>query len=209
MEENVMNGKAFWNAKGGKTVQERKPAGRGQAARRALMTAGAIVGVVLLIGAMVAPLCAQTYPNKPIRFILPLPPGGPIDILGRIIGLKLTERLGQPVVPENRPGAGGNVGIEFAAKARPDGYTIVIGASAIAISPSLYKKLNYDPIKDLAPISLVSRVPMRDARPSVPSGQEPQGVRGVRQGQSRKTQLRLGRRRFSDPSRRRTAQEPR
>ena len=71
MEENVMNGKALWNAKGGKTVQERKPAGRGQAAQRALMTAGAIVGAVLLIGAMVAPLCAQSYPNKPIRFILP------------------------------------------------------------------------------------------------------------------------------------------
>ena len=159
MEENDMNGKGSWNAKGGKTVQGSKPAGRGQAARRALMTAGAIVGVVFLIGAMVVPLCAQPYPNKPIRFILPFATGGTADILGRIIGPKLAERLGQPVVLENHAGAGGNVGIEFVAKARPDGYTIVLATAALATSPSLYKKLNYDPIKDLTPIALVGHTP--------------------------------------------------
>jgi tripartite-type tricarboxylate transporter receptor subunit TctC len=164
-----MSGKALWKSKLGRIVQERKPAGRGQAAQRFLMTAGAILGAILLIAAMVGPLCAQTYPNKPIRLILPMAPGGPTDILGRIIELKLAERLGQPVVPENRPGAGSNVGTEVVAKARPDGYTIILVSPALAISPGLYKKLNYDPIKDLTPISLVSQAPLAlVVRPSLP-----------------------------------------
>jgi tripartite-type tricarboxylate transporter receptor subunit TctC len=75
--------------------------------------------------------------------------------VGRIVGQKLAEQLGQPVVPENRPGAGGNVGYEFVSRAKPDGYTILLGAPGLIISPSLYKKINYDPIKDLAPISLL------------------------------------------------------
>lgn len=150
-----MNRKALWNAKGEKMDQERKPAGHGQAVQRAFMIAGAIVGVVLLIGAMVSPLCAQTYPNKPVRLILPYPPGGATDILGRLVGQKLAVQLGQPVVPENRPGAGGNIGAEVVAKARPDGYAILFVSPSMTISASLYKKLNYDPIKDLAAISLV------------------------------------------------------
>jgi tripartite-type tricarboxylate transporter receptor subunit TctC len=151
MEGNVMNGKALWN--------DRKLSGRDQKVKRAFMIAGAILGAVLLIGAMASPLHAQPYPTKPIRFVLPFPPAGPTDFLGRIIGDKLRERLGQPVVPENRPGAGGNVGLEATAKARPDGYTITIGSLILATAPSLYKKLGYDPIKDLAPISLVSEYP--------------------------------------------------
>ena len=158
MGENVKNRKGSWNAKGEKTVQGRKLASQGQAARRALMTAGAIVGVVFLIGAMVVPLCAQTYPNKPIRLILPMATGGTVDILGRIIGPKLAEQLGQPVVPENRPGAGGNIGYEFVAKSRPDGYTIIFSTSGLTMSPSLYKRLNFDPIKDLAPIAAIAQV---------------------------------------------------
>jgi tripartite-type tricarboxylate transporter receptor subunit TctC len=128
-----------------------------QAVGRIMTTACAMAVALLLIGAMVAPLCAQTYPSKPIRLILPFPPGGATDILGRIIGQKYAERLGQPVVPENRPGAAGNIGLETAAKARPDGYTIVLTSPTITISPTLSKKLNYDPIKDLAPISLVAQ----------------------------------------------------
>ena len=89
--------------------------------------------------------------------ILPFPPGGPTDITGRVIAQKLTEQLGQPVVPDNRPGAAGNIGLELAAKAPPDGYTIVLAAPPIAISPSLYAKLNYEQ-KDLAPISLVAEI---------------------------------------------------
>jgi tripartite-type tricarboxylate transporter receptor subunit TctC len=111
-----------------------------------------------LTGVMVEPLCAQAYPNKPVRFILPFPAGGLTDVLGRIMSQKFADSLGQPIVPENRPGAGGNLGIEIAAKARPDGYTIVLSAPIIAIGPNLYKQLNYDPVKDLAPISLVAEI---------------------------------------------------
>jgi tripartite-type tricarboxylate transporter receptor subunit TctC len=160
MEKNVMNGKALWNTRGKKTVQNRKPNRSGPAAQRALMIVCAIVGSAFLIGAMVAPVFAQSYPNKPIRFILPFTAGGTTDILGRIIGDPLSERLGQPVVLENRAGAGGNVGHDFVAKARPDGYTLVLGSLALSLAPSLYKKLNYDPIKDFAPITMVSQFPI-------------------------------------------------
>jgi tripartite-type tricarboxylate transporter receptor subunit TctC len=113
---------------------------------------------------------AQGYPSKPVRFVLPFPPGGPTDILGRIIGQKLNAQLGQPVVPENRPGAGGNVGTEYAAKQPADGYTIVLTSPSLAISPGLYKKLGYDPVKDFAPISLVAQIPNALlVHPSVPA----------------------------------------
>jgi len=119
------------------------------------------------------PAPAQTadgWPNKPLRFILPFPPGGGTDILGRVIAERLTASLGQPVVTENRGGAGGNVGAEAAAKSAPDGYTIVLVAPSLAISPSLYSKLNYDPVKDFAPVSLVATVPnVMITHPSVPA----------------------------------------
>jgi tripartite-type tricarboxylate transporter receptor subunit TctC len=102
---------------------------------------------------------AQEWPSRPVRFILPFPPGGGTDILGRMIAERLSAGLGQPVVTENRGGAGGNVGAEAAAKSAPDGYTIVLVAPSLAISPSLYSKINYDPVKDFAPISLVATVP--------------------------------------------------
>jgi tripartite-type tricarboxylate transporter receptor subunit TctC len=127
----------------------------GGTATRAWVTAA----VFLLVGASVLPLCAQTYPNKPIRFILPFPPGGPTDILGRLIGQKLADRFGQPVVPENRPGAGANVGLEVGAKAKPDGYTLTLASPSLSISPTLYKKLNYDSVKDFAPVTLVAEIP--------------------------------------------------
>jgi tripartite-type tricarboxylate transporter receptor subunit TctC len=101
----------------------------------------------------------EAYPSRPLRFILPFPPGGGTDILGRIIAERLAANLGQPVVIENRGGAGGNVGAEAAARSAPDGYTIVLAAPSLAISPSLYSKLNYDPLKDFAPVSLVATVP--------------------------------------------------
>jgi len=101
---------------------------------------------------------AQAYPSKPIRMILPFPPGGPTDITGRSIAQKLSEQLGQPVVPENRPGAAGNIGLEIGAKAAPDGYAITLTAPPIAVSPSLYTKLNYDAARDFAPVSLVAMI---------------------------------------------------
>lgn len=127
-------------------------------------------GVFLLAGAMIAPLYAQTYPTKPVRFILPFPPGGPTDILGRAVGQKLSEGLGQPVVVDNRPGAGGNVGTEFAAKQPPDGYAIALVSPALVYSPSLYKKLGYDPVRDFAPVALVAQIPnVLLVHPSVPA----------------------------------------
>jgi tripartite-type tricarboxylate transporter receptor subunit TctC len=112
----------------------------------------------------------DVYPSKPIRFILPFPPGGGTDILGRIISERLAASLGQPVVIENRGGAGGNVGAEAAAKSAPDGYTIVLVAPSLAISPSLYSKLSYDPVRDFAPVSLVATVPnVMVTSPSIPA----------------------------------------
>ena len=101
----------------------------------------------------------DSWPSRPVRFILPFPPGGGTDILGRLIAERLSAGLGQPVVTENRGGAGGNVGAEAAARSSPDGYTIVLVAPSLAISPTLYSKINYDPVKDFAPVSLVATVP--------------------------------------------------
>ncbi len=95
----------------------------------------------------------QAYPNKPIRLILPFPPGSPNDMVGRALGQKLSELLGESVVPENRPGAGGNVGIGAAAASAPDGYTVVLATPGIALSPSLYSRLNYDAARDLTPVA--------------------------------------------------------
>jgi tripartite-type tricarboxylate transporter receptor subunit TctC len=101
---------------------------------------------------------AQGYPSKPIHLIVPFPPGGPTDIVGRLVGQKLAEGLGQPVIVENRAGAGGTVGSTAAAKAPADGYTLLYGStSTLAIAPSLYHDLAYDPRSAFAPISLVSR----------------------------------------------------
>ena len=129
--------------------------------------------------ALLAALCAITpasaqqagsYPNRAIRFVLPFPPGGGTDIVGRVLSQRLSEELGQPVIPDNRPGAGGNIGAEVVAKAAPDGYTIVMCTVSLAVSPTLYKKLNYDPQKDLAPIGLVAATPNTFAvHPSTPA----------------------------------------
>jgi len=101
------------------------------------------------------------YPTKPIRLIVPFPPGGGTDILSRLVANRLTETLGWQIVVDNRGGAGGNIGLQGAAQAAPDGYTMVMGqTSNLAINPSLYSKLPYDPIKDFVPVSLVSASPI-------------------------------------------------
>jgi tripartite-type tricarboxylate transporter receptor subunit TctC len=123
--------------------------------------------IMLAAVATVLPSVASTawaqsnYPAKPIRLVVPFPPGGGTDILARVIGQKLSESLGQPVVIENKPGAGGNIGVDTVAKSPPDGYSIVIGqTSNLAVNPTLYPKLPYNPVKDLAPISLVASAPL-------------------------------------------------
>lgn len=111
----------------------------------------------------------QAFPTKPVRLILPFPPGGPSDILGRALTQKLSEQMGQQAIADNRPGAGGNLGLELTAKAPPDGYIIVLSSPLIALSPSLYAKLNYEQ-KDLAPISLVALIQnVVLVHPSVPA----------------------------------------
>jgi tripartite-type tricarboxylate transporter receptor subunit TctC len=107
-----------------------------------------------------APLAQTNYPTKPIRFIVTFPPGGSSDLIARALATVLSDRLRQQVLVENRPGAGGNIGMEFVAKAAPDGYTMGLGAAgALAANVSLYKKMPYDPVKDFAPVSNVAFVP--------------------------------------------------
>ena len=115
-----------------------------------------LIALALCGGAATA---QDNWPTRPLKLILPFPPGGGTDILGRQIAEKLGERLGQTVVAENRGGAGGNVGAEAAAHSAPDGYTIVLVAPSLAISPTLYAKLNYDAVRDLQPITLVATIP--------------------------------------------------
>jgi tripartite-type tricarboxylate transporter receptor subunit TctC len=106
------------------------------------------------------PAHAQDYPNRPIRFVVPFPPGGPSDIIVRVVGQKMQELLGQLIIIDNRAGAGGVLGTDNVAKSEPDGYSIALSsAGALAISTSLQEKMLYDPLKDLAPITLVAKVP--------------------------------------------------
>ena len=119
-----------------------------------------LVAVVL---SLAAPLLAhaQAYPSRPIRLIVPFAPGGTTDVIARIVGQKLGESLGQQIVVDNRPGANGNIGTDLAAKAPPDGYTLVMSFDGtIAINPHVYKKLPFDPQKDLAPVVTVAQVPL-------------------------------------------------
>jgi tripartite-type tricarboxylate transporter receptor subunit TctC len=113
---------------------------------------------------------AQSFPNKPIKVLVPFPAGGTVDFFARTLAPKLSEALGQAVLVENRPGAGGNIATEAVAKATPDGYTLLMGSEIVAINTSLYSKLNYDPLKDLGPIVLVGTVPnILIINPSVPA----------------------------------------
>jgi len=127
-----------------------------------------------LVAAFAAGAWAQPnlspYPTKPIRIVVPFPAGGTTDVLARAAAQKLTESLGQPVVVDNRPGAGGNIGAELVAKSAPDGYTLLMGTVGThAINPSLYPKMPYDHVRDFAPIILVAGVPnVLVVNPSLP-----------------------------------------
>ena len=127
--------------------------------------------VLAIIALCAAKAFGQDYPIKPVRLIIPFAPGGSNDILGRMIGTKLAEAMGQQVVIDNRAGAGGSIGVEQAAKSAPDGYTLVIGhIGTLAVNPTLYKKLPYDPIKDLQTISMLAKVAnIMVVHPSLPA----------------------------------------
>jgi tripartite-type tricarboxylate transporter receptor subunit TctC len=119
-----------------------------------------IIGVALAAFAFTPLACAQTYPNRAITLIVPFAPGGPADLLGRVIGQKLSEEFGQQVVVDNRSGANTIVGAQAAARAKPDGYTLLLAIDGtLVMNPYLYTKLPYDPFKDFEPITLVASVP--------------------------------------------------
>jgi tripartite-type tricarboxylate transporter receptor subunit TctC len=126
---------------------------------------------LVVAGFAAANAFAQAYPTKPIRLIVPFPPGGGNDVIARIVGQKLGERLGQTVIIDNRAGSNGIIGLQALAQAAPDGYTLGVGAAGpMAVNPSLYDKLPYDPLKDFAPITNMVNFPlMLVTHPSVPA----------------------------------------
>ena len=115
--------------------------------RRALLGAAAV--------ALTPKTWAQAWPAKPVRMVIAFPPGGPTDIVSRVIAQQLSVQLGVSVVIDNKPGAGGNIAAELVARAPADGYTVFYNTSAIVIGPALYSKVNYDPVKDFAPVATV------------------------------------------------------
>jgi tripartite-type tricarboxylate transporter receptor subunit TctC len=130
-----------------------------------------ITCVWLLVLGVTGPAIAQEYPSKPVKIVVPFPAGGSVDAVARILAQKLSAKLGKQFVVENRPGAGGNIGSDFVAKAPRDGYTLLLaGVSSHAINPSLYPQLSYDPVKDFTPICLVYSLPnVLVVNPSVPA----------------------------------------
>src|SRR3954471_20487345 len=122
----------------------------------------------LLLGAAMLPVHAQTYPTKPVRIIVPFAPGGGSDFIGRFIAQRLTDSLGKQVIVENKPGAGGLLGVEQGVKAAPDGYTLILIASSYTVNPAIYK-MNFDPVADITPIIQLSQGPLLVVtRPSLP-----------------------------------------
>jgi tripartite-type tricarboxylate transporter receptor subunit TctC len=127
-----------------------------------------LLKVTIVLLALVAPATADEYPTRPVRLIIPFPPGGSNDVVGRMIATQLSERLGKQVVVDNRSGAGGVIGTEIAVKSPPDGYTLLIVSIAHAVNPWLYK-LNYDPIKAFAPVAILATGPnVLAVNPSLP-----------------------------------------
>jgi tripartite-type tricarboxylate transporter receptor subunit TctC len=131
--------------------------------RRTLLLAAALAALPMAA-------LAQGYPSKPIRFVVPYPPGGPLDTIARLLGQKVAESVKQPVIVDNKPGAGGNIGADFVAKAPADGYTILMGAVAThAINPTLYAKIPYDAVRDFSPVTQVASTPnVLVVNPSLP-----------------------------------------
>jgi tripartite-type tricarboxylate transporter receptor subunit TctC len=135
---------------------------------KAVLRFAALATLCLL--ALASPSGAQNYPNRSITLIVPFAPGGPADVLGRLIGQKMSEELGQQVIIDNRPGANTIIGAQFVAKSKPDGYTLLLAIDGtLVMNPFLYSKLSYDPFKDFEPVALVADIPsVFEANNSVP-----------------------------------------
>ncbi|GAA4343571.1 tripartite tricarboxylate transporter substrate binding protein [Pigmentiphaga soli] len=130
-----------------------------------------LAALALSSASWAAPSLAQSYPSRPVTLIIPYPPGSSTnDILGRMLAKKLSDELGQQVIPENRAGASGNLGSKLAAQSPPDGYTLLVGVAApLAVGPAVYKNLGYDPVKDLTPIAMFATTPyLMVVNPSLP-----------------------------------------
>ena len=167
------------------------------------------VGVVLslLAAALTSSAIGQAFPVKPVRLILPFPPGGPSDILGRALAQKLTEQIGQQVIADNRPGAGGNLGLELTAKAPPDGYTMVLSLAAHLAQSRRCTRSSTTSRRTSRRSSLVALIQNVVARASFGAGEEPEGARAGRAREPGQAQLRLRRRRHDDASRARAFHE--
>ena len=136
---------------------------------RAFITSG-VVSTAAVSALLPGPVLSQPYPSKLVRIVVGVPPGGSLNLVARLAGQKLSNGLGKPVIIDNRPGAGGNIGTELAAKAPPDGYTLMVASSFFAINPSLYRKVSYDPIKDFEPVALLTTYMLfLVAHPSLPA----------------------------------------
>ncbi|HSB48552.1 MAG TPA: tripartite tricarboxylate transporter substrate binding protein [Burkholderiales bacterium] len=146
-----------------------------------MKNARVVVALALLavsVGLVPAPTAGQEFPNRPLRYIVPFPPGGSTDIMARIVAAALAERLGQSVVIDNRGGAGGTVGAEIAANATPDGYNIfACNIASLAVSPAIYRKLNYDPVNAFTPIGFIGSTPNAIVvHPSLPAKTIPEYI---------------------------------
>jgi tripartite-type tricarboxylate transporter receptor subunit TctC len=134
-------------------------------------------GAAAIAAAVPSLASAQTYPTRPVRLIVGFPPGGGYDILARLMGQRLSERLGQPFIIENRPSAGGNIGTEAVVKALPDGYTLLLCGASHAINTTLYEKLSFNFILDIAPVASIARAPLvMQLHPSVPAKTVPEFI---------------------------------
>ena len=129
------------------------------------------IAVALAVAGASHAAVQDNYPTKPVRLVVPFTPGGSTDILARLVAKQITDTFGQQCIIDNRPGAGGTIGMEIAARAAPDGYTLVMGhIGTLAVNPALYPKLTYDPIKDFQPVTLVALIPnMMSVNPKVPA----------------------------------------
>lgn len=127
---------------------------------RRLMRLTATLSLTLLLAPLALAQTTAAYPSKPITMIVPFPPGGPTDLVARVLAQTMGAQMGQQIIVDNRGGANGNIGSAAAAKAAPDGYTVLYNTSSITLSPALYKKLSYDVQRDLAPVGLAATVPL-------------------------------------------------
>ena len=142
--------------------------------------------IYLLFGMLASSLCAQTYPTKPVKIVVPSAPGGGTDIVARLLAQSFSKSLGQNFIVENRPGAGNLIGIETVARAPADGYTLLFVASPLVLNPILFKKVNYDPIKDFSPISLAATAPnILVVHPGTPATNVKEWVELAHKGQNK------------------------